>query len=243
MSEIKFDKGKLVGRGNRARIYKINGDPHHFARKEFSLIHPVKLWNWFFYHSPHPFITDAGHKYSYLKRKVAHRLCEYIDSNVRIPDALHLSHKGFTTRFIEDRRPTKRERQAFRSIIRRLEDFFAGIGMPTWSFSRKNPFSKSNFLLKDNIIFVVDYEQSVPMPDSKGMIDYDTIYFDDVYNFIIGKKQRILDVLGKEETKHLDEAFEMTKKCHSQLDIRPKKITKVVNLIKNKRKGRTWRRY
>ena len=192
MSEIKFEKGKLIGRGKTARVYKIDGGSHHFARKEFSPIHSVRLWNWFFYHSPHPLIADAGHKYSYWKRKVAHRLCECIDGNVRIPDALHLSHKGFTARFIEGRRLTKKEGRAFRGIIRRLEDFFAEIGMPTWSFSRKNPFSGSNFIIRDNAIYVIDYEQSVPVPDSKGRISYDTIYFDDVHKFIIGKKKQLI---------------------------------------------------
>lgn len=231
MPEIKFDKGTLIGRGRTSRVYKIEERALHFVRKEFCPIHHVRLWNWFFYHSPHPLITDAGHRYSYWKRKVAHRLCECLDSNLHIPDALHLSQNGFTARFIEGSQLAKKEKQRFHSAIRRLEDFFAGIGMPTWSFSRKNLFSGSNFLIKDNTIYVIDYEQSVPIPDSEGKIGYDSIYFDETYNFIVDNRQRILDKLGTEETRHLDEALEMTRQSHAELDIRPKKITKVVNFL------------
>ncbi|MBL7071676.1 MAG: hypothetical protein ISS26_05865 [Candidatus Omnitrophica bacterium] len=233
-----YIKGKLIGRGKAARVYKISEDPHHFARKEFSPIDPVVIWNWFFYHSPHPLKTEAGHKYAFWKRKVAHKLCKYLGSEVYIPDALELCRNGFTTEFIEGRRPGREERRVFRGAVRRLEDFFSGIGMPTWSFSRRNPFAGSNFLTRGNIIFMIDYEQSVPVPDSKGVINYDTIYFDNVQDFIFNNRTRIIDKLGRDETKHLEEALRFSKKYHSQIDIRPKNVTKVMNFRRKGKKGR-----
>ena len=223
MSEI------LIGRGKTARIYKIDGDPHAFARKEFSPVYPVRLWNWFFYNSPHPLTTEVGHKHAYWKRRLAHRLCKCLDCNAHIPDALQLSKSGFTSKHIDGRFPTRGDKRIFYTTIKKLEDFFAYIGMPTWSFSRRNPFSSSNLIIRDNTVYFVDYEQSVPVPDSKGNIGYDTVYFEDVGDFISGKRQQILDKLGIRELQHLDEAFQMSRECYIQLDIKPKKITKFVN--------------
>jgi len=230
-------KGKIIGRGKTARVYKVESGSRSFAKKEFSPIQHVKVWNWFFYHSPHPLNTEAGHKYAYWKRRVAHRLCKYLESGVRIPDALDLTPKGFITEFVEGRRPLREEKKAFRSSVGRLERFFAEIGMPTWSFSRKNPFAGSNFLVWAGKVFVIDYEQSVPVPDLQGRINYDTMKFDQVSDFIRLNRRHITDKLGGEEAKRLDEAFHISKQYHDRLDIRPRNITKVVNL-RRKRKGK-----
>lgn len=222
----------LIGRGKVARVYKIDGRPHDLARKEFSPIYPVILWNWFFYNSPHPLTTEAGYKYAYWKRRLAHRLCKCSDCNVHIHDTFQRSRNGFTSGYIDGRPPKRNDKRTLYATTRRLEKFFDYIGMPTWSFSRRNPFSNSNFLIQDNTVYIIDYEQSVPVPDSRGYISYDIIYFDDVHDFISDNRQKILDKLGMEEAKNLDEAFELAKKCHAQLDIRPKKITKFVNICR-----------
>jgi len=229
---MQYITGKIIGRGKSARVYKVVGDEGSFARKEFSPIQHVRVWNWFFYHSPHPLITEAGRLYSYWKRKVAHRLCASIGSKVRIPDAIDITQKGFTSEFVEGRRPSSGERRRYRDPVRRLEAFFADIGMPTWSFSRKNPFACSNFLVRDDDIFVIDYEQSVPVPDSRGRISYDIIEFGGVDKYISENRQEILLRLGQEETERLSEALELSKAYYSQLDIRPKNITKVINFRK-----------
>ena len=218
-----------IGRGKAARVYRIDGAPPFLTRKEFSPICHVRLWNWFFYNSPHLLTTETGYKYAYWKRRIAHRLCEYLDCGVHIPDALELSPDGFKLRYVEGRPPSMGDRQALRTAIRKLEDFFDSIGMPTWSFSRRNPFSNSNFILKDKIVYVIDYEQSVPVPDSRGNIGYDIIYFEDVHKFITDNRKCILDKLGENQTQHLTEAFESAKEYHSKLDVRPKMITKIFN--------------
>lgn len=229
MTKVKINKGRLIGRGKVARVYKIAEDPHPLVRKEFSPIYPVRLWNWFFYKSLHPLATEVGYKYAYWKRRLAHRLCRYLDGNVHITDALQLSWRGFISNFIDGRHPTKKGRRKLYTTVKKLEDYFDYIGMPTWSFSRKNPFSGSNFLIQDKTIYVVDYEQSVPIPDSRGRIDYDTIYFDDVNSFMNENMQKILDKLGREEVRHLKEALQMSMKYHTQLDVRPKRTAKFVN--------------
>ncbi len=219
----------LIGHGKTAKVYKIDVSPRGLARKEFSPIHHVKLWNRFFYSSPHPLTTEAGHKYAYWKRRLAHRLCKYLNSDVHIPDALQFSHKGFTLKYIEGRPPARSDKRALYRVVKRLEHFFDYIGMPTWSFSRRNPFSHSNFILKNDKIYVVDYEQSVPVPDSKGKIEYDAVYFDDTRTFITDNKQRILDRLGEREMRRLTEALELTKGHYTKLDIRPRIITRFIN--------------
>ena len=229
MPQDRIEKDILIGRGKVAKVYKIKGKPHYLVRKEFSPIYPVRLWNWFFYKSLHPLATEVGHKYAYWKRRLAHRLCKYLDSDVHITDALQLSQKGFTSLFINGKPPARRKKRALHANVKKLEDFFDYIGMPTWSFSRKNPFSRSNFLIRDGTIYIIDYEQSVPVPDSRGRIDYDTIYFDDAHNFINDNAQKILDKLGADGIRDLKEAFQMSMKCHAQLDLRPKRTAKFVN--------------
>ena len=219
----------LIGRGKAARIYKTDEDPHSLTRKEFSPIHHVRLWNWFFYNSPHPLATEPGHKYAYWKRRLAHRLCEYLDCNIHIPDALRFSPRGFALKYIDGHMPAGRDRRIVYTAVRKLEDFFNNIGMPTWSFSRRNPFSVSNFIFKDKIIYVIDYEQSVPVPDSRRNIAYDVIYFDDVRSFITDNKQLILNRLGGHEMQCLTEALELAGECYAKLDVRPKIITKFIN--------------
>jgi hypothetical protein len=106
--------------------------------------------------------------------------------------------------------------------------------MPTWSFSRKNPFSRSNFIIKDGKIFIIDYEQSVPIPDTKGCINYDVVRFDDLDDFISSNKEKILDRLGGDEVKNLEEALENARESHFNLDLRPKRITRFVKLVKKR---------
>lgn len=219
----------LIGRGKAARVYKIEGPSSVLTRKEFSPICHVKLWNRFFYNSPHPLTAETGHKYAYWKRRLAHRLCKYPDCGIHIPDALELSPGGFTLMYAEGRPPGRGDKRALRAVTRRLEDFFDSIGMPTWSFSRRNPFSNSNFILKDGTIYIIDYEQSVPVPDSKKNINYDVIYFNEVSGFIKDNRRRILDKLGEDETRRLAEALESARTCYAELDIRPKLITKIIN--------------
>ena len=232
--KVHTGKGKLIGRGKVARVYRIEGKPHSLIRKEFSPIYPVKIWNWFFYKSLHPLSTESGYKYAYWKRRIAHRLCRYLDTDVRITDALELLRRGFTAHFIDGRLPARRKKRAVHAAAKKLEDFFDYVGMPTWSFSRRNPFALSNFLILKDAIYIIDYEQSVPVPDSKGRIDYDGIYFEDTHDFIHNNRRQILDKLGKKEMQYLDEAIELAKKYHGQLDIRPKRITKFVSRRKKK---------
>lgn len=219
----------LIGRGKAARVYKIDGTPDILTRKEFSPILHVKLWNWFFYNSPHPLTTETGHKYAYWKRRLAHRLCKYLDRDIHIPDALQLFGNGFTLTYIDGHLPALSDKRIFSAATRKLEIFFNDIGMPTWSFSRKNPFSHSNFILKDSAVYIIDYEQSVPVPDSRGHMGYDVIYFNEVHDFIDDNRKRILDKLGQDEMQRLTEAFESARECQTKLDLRPKIITRCIN--------------
>lgn len=221
----------MIGRGKAARVYKIEGKPHALARKEFSPILPVRLWNDFFYSSPHPLATETGIRYAYWKRRLAHRLCALSASGVRIPDAVEFSRGGFILRFVEGLFPGIGERRTVYSAAGKLEIFFNRIGMPAWSFSRLNPFSISNFILKDREIYVIDYEQSVPVPDARRNINYDTVYFDDVRAFIESSKKRIVDKLGERESRLLTEAFERARECYAKLDIRPRAITRFINSL------------
>ena len=141
----------------------------------------------------------------------------------------YLTSKSFTLIYIEGRPPLRRDKRALYGTVKKLEDFFDYIGMPTWSFSRRNPLADSNFILKDDRIYVIDYEQSVPVPDSRGNLGYDGIYFDDIHSFIVDQRQRILDRLGGHEMQSLTQALELTKGYYTKLDIRPKLITRFIN--------------
>ncbi|MBN1871747.1 MAG: hypothetical protein JW800_04150 [Candidatus Omnitrophica bacterium] len=216
------EKGdNVIGRGKAAKVYKLN-HKYELIRKEFAPIVPVKIWNWFFFESPHPLTTEAGHIYAFWKRRLAHRMCKCLNSDVRIPDALDLTKGGFTTEFILEKfTPPGRRRKLYHSV-KTLESFFKYVGLPTWSFSRKNPFSRSNFIFVGDIVHIIDYEQSVPVRNSKGVIDYDRIHFEDLHDYISGNEKLLLNRLGLEDVKHLHEALERAKEYQARLDLRPK---------------------
>ena len=224
--------GKLIGRGKSAKVYKLDRPPKEFVRKEFSPILSVKIWNWFFYQSPHPLTTETGHIYSYWKRRLAHRMCRCLGLNVTIPDAVHITDRGFTYEFVTNKRVSKAKRRFLYSNVKKLEEFFNYIGMPTWSFSRKNPFASSNFIFENDAIHVVDYEQSVPVRSHRGVIDYDRICFEDLNEYMSDNKSQILDKLGEGEVKNLNEALKMSQEYQKILDLRPKKINRIVKADK-----------
>ncbi len=221
----------FVARGRCGQVYKISEDSNSLAKKELAPTRLVKIWNWSLYNSAHPASTQVGYNYSYWKRKLAHILSRYFSDNVLISDALAVDVKGFTFKFVEGHHPTKKEKQVTYPVIRKLEDFFDSIGMPTWSFSHRNPFMASNIILQNGSIYIVDYEQSVPMPDKKRRIVYDIVFFEELNTFIKDNRQRILDKLGTELTSSLGEALEETHKCLVQLEIRPRMLMKKILML------------
>ncbi len=225
----------LIGRGKVARIYKVEESAEALIRKEFSPIYHVKLWNWFFFHSPHPLSTETGYRYAYWKRRLAHRLCKVFMSDINIPDAICLTDRGFVSEFVKGEVPVKDDWDNLSVMVRRLEFYFDAIGMPTWSFSWKNPFSVSNFVSSNGRLHIVDYEQSVPILNTQGVIDYDVIRFKPLEEFIRSNRQKIASVLGNQESRLLREALEKTKEYHAKLDIRPKKFTRLLNKSVSKR--------
>ena len=221
----------LLARGRCGKIYKTESSTGVFVRKEFSPTLAVRLWNWSCYRSPHPASTEWAPRYAFWKRRLASRLSLVVGQNPHICDALRFEPKGFITEFIEGRTPVWNERKYIHEVSKKLERFFEEIGMPTWSFSRRNPFAIANFIIRDERIFVVDYEQSIPAPDSKGMIGYDEIYFEELERFIIGHRQKLLDKLGTAEMQSLDEAFEEARLYRFRLDIRPRWFLKLTEKL------------
>ena len=224
-----LSNGVFIGKGRTGRVYKIEQNPETVVVKIFSPNYFAKLWNWFFYKSPHPLSTEAGHAHAYWKRRLAHRLGEYIgESNVHVADAIESLQNGFMSPFIDGVNPTKDEMQLIYAKTQKLEQSFDGIGMPTLSFSPKHFGSRrKNFIVQNNQVYIVDYEQSVPVPNLRGNMGYDVIYFDDVYRFIENNKLQILDKLGTKETSDLNEAFELAKQHQAELDLRSRISRKV----------------
>lgn len=216
----------LIGSGRTGRVYRIDGNPGAEVRKHFSPVYSARLWNWFFYESPHPLSTEAGWEYAYWKRRLAHRLGEYIGNGVDIVDAITPSYRGFVSPFIDGHQPKRSEMQTIYPLAAKMESFFDDIGMPTWSFSRRNPFSASNFIINGDGTHIVDYEQSVPLPDIRGNMGYDEIYFDDVHGFVDENRTAMINRLGTDRMLDLEEALAMTKERHSQLDFKPRFISR-----------------
>lgn len=214
----------LLKRGRCGIIYKIESPSGALIRKKFSPNIPVKLWNWLFYTSPHPASVEWGCHHAYWKRRLASRLSRYAAEGLHICDALRMAENndGFIARFIEGRTPGRKEKKIVYQAVKKLEDFFDRIGMPTWSFSQKNPFSDANFILHGKEIHIVDYEQSVPVPDVRGAITYDIIYFKELHRFVESRRQELLNKLGAEEMKFLEEAFELARLYQSRIDIKPR---------------------
>jgi len=219
-------KETYIGRGRAGKIYKIEDSFPPRARKEFTPSRSAKLWNWFFYNSPHPYSTEIGTLLAYWRRRLAHRVAKYVDPEILICDASEITEMGFIMPFVKGHQPSKRESHVFFHIIKRLEDRFDEIGLPTWSFSQGNPFARSNFILDGKHIHIIDYEQSVPIPDARGHMGYDEIYFGDLHHFLNEHKTKILDALGKKESDELLEAFSRCEEFRGKMDVRPRGLAR-----------------
>ena len=225
----------LIARGRVAKVYRIDNNPEPLVRKEFDPSFFARFCNWVCYKSPHPSFTKDGQRLALHRRQLGSRLAEYmrragyIDDGVYIADALGPSQNGFVSPYIEGRNPARNEMRAVYERTKLLEELFDDIGMPTWSFSQVNPLARSNFILQDGAtgpVHIIDYEQSVPLPDSRGNFGYDIIYFDDVHRFIDDNHQRIVDELGLEGSRYLEMAFELARQYQNQLDIRSRWLTR-----------------
>ena len=216
----------LIGRGRTGRVKRVSED---LVRKEFSQTYFARSWNWFFFKSLHPLSTELGVMHAYWKRRFAHRLNKVIDNDVSIVDAVAYAGNGIILPFVDGSIPARGEMGIIYHKARHLEQTFDAIGMPTLSFSPRHVNTRrKNFMKgKDGLIHIVDYEQSVPMPDTRGQMGYDAIYFEDVSRFLRDKRIEIADKLGTEEAKYLDEAFELSKLYQEQLDLRPRIVTKI----------------
>jgi len=235
-----FDDGILIGEGRTGKVYKIEGNPESLAIKIFSPKYFARSWNWFFYKSPHPLSTEAGHIHAYYKRRLAHRLGKYIDGDAHIVDAIKPLQSGFMSPFIEGISPKREEMQSVHTKTQKLEQVFDDIGMPTLSFSSRHFGSRrKNFIVQNDQVHVVDYEQSVPVPDLRGNMGYDVIYFDGVGTFINDNKLQILNKLGTEESHNLNEAFELSKQYQEKLDIRPRGLTRLAKSLSREEMDKT----
>jgi len=218
---------EFVGKGRVGKVYLVNQAAEGLVIKIFSPTLSVKAINGLFYNSPHPLSTASGLNYAYWKRRLAHRLSKYCSDQINICDALQNEQNGFISKYISGRRPNKYERKTLYRPLSAFESFFDRIGMPTWSFGRANPFSGSNFILQNKTVFIVDYEQSVPVPHSRGLMGYDDIYFDALHHFISQTKRKLSARLGLQDTRSLEEAYDRSKFYHDQLDVRPKSLKKM----------------
>lgn len=215
----------LISKSLTGKEYKIGGNPESFVRKDFSPTFFARLWNWFFYKSPHPLSTETGHAHAYWKRRLGSRLSQFISENSTVVDAVETSKNGFISPFIEGNKPTKDERPWVYTQTKTLEQVFDDIGMPTSSFSSSTN-SGSNFIIQNGRVYIVNYEQSITIPDVRGHMGYDLIYFNDVHKFISDNRRQIEDKLGIVEMCHLEEAFELAKQYQEQLEIRPRRLTR-----------------
>ncbi len=230
LEEILSGKKTLIARSRNARVYKIEGNRESFVLKEFDPTLFTRAWNWFFYKSPPPLSTSAGHAHAYHKRILGNGLSRVITENAEIVDALGLTQNGFISPYIDGHIPSKDEMKAVYARTKTLEQTFEAIGMPTLSFSPRHLISRrKNFIAgKDGKLYIPDYEQSVPVPDSRGNLGYDMIYFDDVGRFIVDNRRKILDKSGSTQMTRLEESFELARKYQSQLDIRSRWSEKLI---------------
>jgi|GEM_PF-2870362 len=215
----------LIGEGRIGKVYRAENDPQSPVRKEFSPNYFACAWNWFFFKSTHPASTEAGRQFHYFKRRLAHRLALMApeeNGSINIVDALEPTETGFKSLFIEGNHTNHNSGSYLSKAVDPLEEFFDAIGMPTFSISPRNPAFRSNFIGNH----AVDYEQAIAVPDSRGNMGYDRIYFDDVGRYISANRQKILDRQGLAEGRSLEEAFELSRQYSQKIDITPRKINK-----------------
>ena len=217
---------QLISQGRVGKVYKFERGSESLIRKVFMPAHSARLWNWFFYRSPHPLSTPEGIHHAHWKRRLAHRLARFCDDHIHICDSLDFDGRSFTTPFVSGHEPKGSEKRPLFHTTEKLEKFFDVIGMPTWSFGQTNPFAHTNFILNGGDISIVDYEQSIPIPDARGHMGFDMIYFDDLHRFIKDNKHKLNNKLGTNDYESLQEAYELSKLYQSQLDCRPRALTR-----------------
>lgn len=216
----------FLKRGRCGKIYKLAGPDETLIRKELSPSLTAKIGNWLLYRSPHPASTQDGWRYAYWKRRLGSRLAAVLGEPIHICDVLDKDDKrknAFLTEFIEGTPPKKNDRAFILEKTQKLEEFFNEIGMPTWSFSRRNPLRSSNLLLKNGNIYIIDYEQSVPAPDFKGKIRYDEIDFGILEKFLKENAGRILEQIGATAAHETDIAFAEARSFYERMAITPRK--------------------
>ncbi len=229
----------FLKRGRCGKIYKLTEPNETLIRKEFSPALSANILNWFFYRSPHPASVPSGWHYAYWKRRLAARLSRLVGEPIHICDSLREDPdraNAFLMKFVEGQPPKKSELTAIHQKADKLERFFHEIGMPTWSFSRRNPFSADNFILSGGEIHIVDYEQSVPMPDLDRRIRYDEIDFKVLGGFLENNKKTILETLGPADAQEVENAFRLSLDYYSRTDFIPRATTHALEKILVKRR-------
>lgn len=206
-----------ISRGRTSLVYRI-GEAGEYVFKEFSPNLFARSWHNFFYWSEHHLASEAGIAHAYWKRRLANRLSRGAGDDVVIVDAVARTQFGIITPFIQGEHPSRRQLAQVHARTKPLEQLFDDIGMPNQSFRMDYLMPRrKNVIMRGGRICVIDYEQSVPLPDSRGAIGYDLIYFDDLHRFVKDKRISIKDKLGTAEMKSLDEAFAMARETQDVL--------------------------
>jgi len=154
-----------VARSFWSEVYKVELGGRTLVKKAFRRGWPVRALCRLF--GTRGYTSDGMIELVYHKRRMAHRLSKFYNFRHFIVDALGTCPGGLYLPFVEGRHPRTDEELTFvRDFLEGLEEFFDGIGMPTWSFGRyySDPtwrLRRKNVLISPDGIRIVDYEEVV----------------------------------------------------------------------------------
>lgn len=176
-------------------------------------------WNFMYrvaFQDKHGYFDDNATNAAYWRRKVANRISRSFDSNIEVLDVEEQSkdfgNRGFYMAFVmHEKAKTSEEEKYVLEKATKLKDFFNEIGMPSWSFNPDYPFykqRKDNLRLNGEKLIIIDYEAGVLTKGKDGEMDLDPVDFESVKKHLKDNKQNLIDKLGEEEHKILEDSFE-----------------------------------
>ena len=178
---------------------------------------PGGLMYGLFFQEKHGYFDKNAVNAAYWRGKLANRITKLFDSDIEILDIIEQSKKynGIYRRFVDHQKAETLEEKSFvLDKVDKLKDFFNEIGMPSWSFNPDYPFYKQrsdNLRLNKDKLIIIDYESAVLTPTKDNGLDLDPVDFDSVNNYIQNNERGLLDCLGNEEFKIMEESLERCK--------------------------------
>jgi len=213
-----YEITKHIADGHAASVFLAQKDDKDYVLKIMApSLFPGRIMYRLFFQEEHGYYDKNAVDAAFWRGKLVNRITKQFDSDIDILDMVEQSKEfnGFYRQFIKHESAKTLEEKAYvLEKATKLKDFFNEIGMPSWSFNPDYPFYRQrsdNLRLNKEKLIIIDYESAVLTPRKEGGLDLDPVDFDSVGKYIGNNKQNLVDCLGGEEFKVMEESLEKCK--------------------------------